>query len=137
MIETITYYSTNEKVSREMAWLAFIVLPNGKLWDVRFSGATEEEAKQKAIELWESERAKVSQTPLEHKPCVKSAQPLPDSSWDEKPTPIDPWASEKQHHRAGKVWMRHKENRDLISIPLTEISMYESRGYERGGPRSK
>lgn len=122
-MQIATYKISNSVESFDVPdWLAFIVLPNGKLWDVRFSGATEEEAKQKAFELWERER-KIYEVVQIYKEIEEKG--------------IDPWASEKQHHLAGKIWMIHKETREKIRIPLTEISMYEQRGYERGGPRSK
>lgn len=126
-MQIVTYKISNSVESFDVPdWLAFIVLPTGKLWDVRFSGATEEKAKQKAIALWESEFNKLKPEYIQQYGRIDRVSD-------------DPWfeIAEKQHHLAGKIWMIHKETRDKIRIPLTEISMYEQRGYERGGPRSK
>lgn len=121
-IETITYYSSNAKP--ELAWMAYIVMPNGKLWMVPSFGATEDDAVRKIVALWESERAKV----IVGDPWANVNQPRANVAQE---------YNDKQHHRAGKIWMRHKETRELVSIPLTEITMYEGKGYERSGPRSK
>lgn len=118
MIEVATYYSKNYCPQ----WLAFIILPNGKYWDVRFSGATEEEAKQKALSLWEVERGKLK---IEDDPCIDNAKAG------------DPWTNPSQHHLTGRIWMINKVTREKKRIPLTEIVMYEQLGWERGGPRSK
>lgn len=139
-VEIVTYRAADLSAARPgFEWLAYVVLLNGEYWGVCFHGETEEIAKTKAIRLWNSERAKrgLNQKPTDNKPFVKSPKPSPDSSEQGNSIAGDPWAFAKQHHRAGKIWMRHKENRDLISIPITEIAMYEKQGYERGGPRSK
>ena len=117
MIKVATFTNNDEFCPQELRALAFIVLPNGKLWDVRFSGATEEEARQKAIALWNAEKAK---QPLDI--VIK-----------------DPWTGKvlEQHHLANTIWVIHKETREKKRIPLTEISMYEKQGWERGGPRSR
>ena len=118
MIDAITYFSTNN-YDPKLKWLDFIILPNGKLWDVRFSGATEEEAKQKAIALYNEEKAKWAEVNMPK-------------------TLIDPWAGVKsEHHFVNTIWVIHKDTREKKRIPLTEISMYEKNGWERGGPRSK
>lgn len=135
-MQIATYKISNSVESFDVPdWLAFIVLPNGKLWDVRFSGATEEEAKLKAIELWESERVKAGLIPND--PAYSSfVDPWSEVSSSSKPEKLTSGLGRGSHLR-GKTWMRHKETRDLIAVPLTEITLYESRGYERGGPRSK
>lgn len=121
MTEITAYHNATAPVYRQ--WIAYIVLNDGKLWGVYAIGATEEAAKAKISTLWESERVKA--TAIVDK-WVDNG--IKKSS--------DPWA-ETKHHRAGKIWMRHKETRELVSIPLTEIMMYEGKGYERSGPRSK
>lgn len=112
MTEATAYHNPNAPVYRQ--WIAYMVLDDGKLWGVYATGATEEAAKAKIETLWNKEGSKI--------------------------TKADPWATvttDKQHHFAGKIWMRHKETRDLVRVPLTEISLYEGNGYERSGPRSK
>jgi hypothetical protein len=125
-IKVAIYKSVGIDIDANLTYLAFIILPNGKYWDVRFSGATEKEAKQKAIELWESERVRLglSQKPTVNRPCVKSGQPSSDSSWDEKPVSADPWAS-------ASIEMTNKATGEKVNVPLTEIGMYEKRGFNR------
>ena len=131
MIEVVTYKLASGNAVYQ--WLAFVVLPNNKLWDVRFSGSTEEEARSSALRVWNSEQTRLAKSPL-----VNLDKPSPDGSQAAKLTSDDPWAAEvKEHHFTGKVWMRHKETRKLERVPLTEIGMYERNGYERSGPRSK
>src|ERR1700761_7688715 len=100
--DVVTYKSENAPLEG-LLWLAFVILPNGKYWDVRFSGATEEEAKQKAIALWNSEQSKYVQQygrvdrikNYSNTDTVTMSEPLATKN------PIaDPWASEaeKQHH---------------------------------------
>lgn len=122
--DIVTYRSEN--CAREsLRWVAYVVLPNGTYLGVMFTGETEQEAIEKAIKLWNSERAKLSKAHVE----VNNLIP------DEK---IDPWAGVgRGHHFAGKVWMRHILTRDLVRVPLTEVALHEKNGYVRSGPRSK
>lgn len=113
-----TYKCCNPIVNAELAWLAYIVLPNGDYWGVRFNGVTEEIAKAKAIATWQHEQEK-----------WKALEPLADDPWQT--------TADKQHHLAGLVWMIHKDTREKKRVKLTEITMYEKQGFERGGPRSK
>lgn len=112
----VTYRSENA-AREELVWAAFVVLPNGDYWGVRFNGRTEAEAIDRAIQLWNNEKAK----------------------WSKRQPENDPWADVKaeQHHLANKVWMIHSETREKKRVALTEISLYEKNGYVRGGPRSK
>ncbi len=116
--DVVTYHSEN-CARTELAWVAYVVLPNGEYWGVRFNGATEEIARTKAIATWNAEREK-----------YKKLEPLVTNSWDSVP-------EQKQHHFANKIWMRHKQDRTLVRVLLTEITMYEGKGYIRSGPRSK
>lgn len=136
--DIVTYKSDNA-AREDLLWLAYIVLPNGEYWGVRFNGATEEIAKTKALATWQREQEKwkaleplIEQTNQQFKPqgAAIGSQLLINTN--------DPWAeAEKQHHLAGKVWMIHKDSREKKRVALTEIVMYEKLGYERGGPRSK
>lgn len=114
MINTITYFSFNAKPHE--AWMAYAVLPNGQRWGVYSTASTEEEAKAKIVALYKSE-------------CNKQ--------WNSLDNKLIEAVKSTQHHFAGKVWMIHKETRDKKRVALTEISLYEKNGYERGGPRSK
>lgn len=57
-MNVVTYNSVNQ-LNPDYKWLAYIVLPNGEFWNVRFNGATEEIARSKALALWEKEKDKV------------------------------------------------------------------------------
>jgi len=120
-VQIVTYYSENAPV--EQCWIAYIVLLNGEYWGVRFNGGTEEIVRMKAINLWNKEREKFSKAPIEY---IKAEKEF--DSWENN--------GEKQHHFAGKVWMRSSEG-ELKRVVLTEIGMYEKNGYYRSGPRSK
>lgn len=122
MTEITAYHNATAPVYRQ--WIAYVVLSDGKLWGVYAIGSTEDEAVRKIVALWESERAKVTIVD----PWANANQPRAN---------VEQAHNEAKHHRAGKIWMRHKETRELVSIPLTEITMYEGKGYERSGPRSK
>lgn len=120
MTEIAAYYNATAPEYRK--WIAYVVLSDGKLWGVYATGATEDEAVRKIVALWDNEQAKFK---------------TQSNSWDMIISPGANTTANREHHRVGKIWMRHKETRELVSIPLTEITMYEGKGYERSGPRSK
>lgn len=130
--DVVTYFSANAP-REDLCWTAYVVLPNGEYWGVRFSGATEEIACTKAISFWTSEQQKVNSRPLDKSPCVDPWADVRDSLPDEKFTS----GLGRGSHLRGKTWMRHEETRKLIAVSLTEITMYEQRGYIRSGPRGK
>lgn len=111
MIKTITYHSQNANPYEQ--WIAYIIMANGQRWNVAAFAVSEDEAIEEITNLWAIERSKIKI--------------------------IDPWGDiePKQHHLAGKIWMIHKETRNKVRISLTEITMYENKGYIRGGPRSQ
>ncbi len=109
----ITYHSTNAPADE--AWIAYI---NG--WKVKFTGNTEQEAKDKAEALWTSERARMAE----------AASTGDWANWSND-TPKEG----RGHANTGKVWMHHGE-KGFARVPLTEIAMYEQNGYVRRGPRS-
>lgn len=129
-VATYKYNGIDLNTPADMHHIAYIVLPNGEYWGVRFNGATEEIAKAKAISTWQHEQEKWKRL----EPLVADPDPWADNQHKAN---INQAHNDKQHHRAGKVWMRLKETRELVSIPLTEIAMYEKHGFIRGGPRSK
>lgn len=116
----ITYHSTNAPADE--AWICYI---NG--WKVKFTAPTEQEAKDKAEALWTKERARM-------------AQEQPVSDWlDDAGSDIKVAAgvAGRGHANTGKVWMYSAAQDKFARVALTEISMYESNGYVRKGPRSK
>jgi hypothetical protein len=132
MMNIITYQSTNPH-DVDYTWLAYIILPNGQFWNVRFNGATEDIARSRVAKLWEKESNKVlarlqaNPMPTDDHLFIKSAEPSSDSAQDEKRT------SElgRGAHFIGKIWMRHPTEGSK-RVALTEITMYEGRGYVRG-----
>ena len=134
----ITYKS--DTASGDMVYLAYVVLPNGEYWNVRFNGATEEIARSKAIALWNRENEKWNRLGL----VPGGIDLLADNACDDAKTVAnatvnDPWTGEpvgRGKHFIGKVWMRH-ETEGLKRVALTEIGLYEKNGYYRSGPRAK
>lgn len=111
----ITYQSSNAKPHE--AWLAYVELENGEQWLVRCTGHTELEAKTKAQVLWDRERDKYKV----HNDAVIKIE------------------GRGGHFKAnaGKVWVINRSTHHLCRIDPNELASYESRGYVRGGPRSK
>ena len=132
-IEIITYHVVSGTPKPGFEWVAYVVLPNGEYWGVRFNGSTEELVRSKATRLWAKEQERFKRFAADIEPEDNAiANP-------EEEKPVDPWAnapSGRGHHFAGKVWMRH-ETEGLKRVPLTEIALYEKNGYYRSGPRSK
>jgi len=108
----ITYHSSNAKPHE--AWLAYVELANGEQWLVRCTGHSELEAKMKAQVLWDREQKKYAA----HNSKVDCQK-------------------ESSHHLAGKMWMINRVTHHLCRIDPGELTAYEAKGYERGGPRSK
>lgn len=122
MTNVATYKNIGTNVSEDQQYLAYIILPSGDFWHVRFNGATEEIAKAKAIALWTKENAKWDRLGL-NKSNDEDSEPIA--------TQADPWASDgRGKHFAGKVWMRNGET--LKRVALTEIALYEKNGFVRG-----
>lgn len=150
MIETpvVVYKSYGGTVgfNADMIYLAYIVLPNGDYWGVRFNGATEEIARTKAISTWNKEKHKWNKiepekdwlTHSSDEVGLANADPWLDIRAQQRQECMEegPVFKDKQHHLAGKVWMRH-DVEGLKRVAMTEITMYEKQGYYRSGPRGK
>ena len=154
MTNVATYQNISNNVSEDQRWLAYIVLPTGDFWHVRFNGPTEEIARSKAIALWTKENAKWDRLGLNRQqeeverhmvlddggPAYDVFDPIcDDAKTVMNAVVVDPWTKEpvgRGHHFAGKVWMRHATD-GLKRVALTEIALYEKNGYYRSGPRSK
>lgn len=124
--DVVTYSSVNAKIDE--AWIGYIVLGDGSYWGVRFSGASEEIVVSHALRVWEQERAKYGL-----KPVIEADKPVEPSGWSSAPVKVDG----RGHHLAGKVWMINRATADKVRIEPSQVADYESRGYVRGGPRSK
>ena len=134
MTNVATYKNVGIDVSEDMQYLAYVVLPSGDFWNVRFNGATEEIARSKAIALWTKENAKWERLGLNKSEPESDPSWASDDEWDNKTAPISA-PSGRGHHFAGKVWMRNGET--LKRVALTEIALYEKNGYHRSSPRGK
>lgn len=120
MVDTVTYSSDNAP-SKEK-WMAYVVLPNGSLWMVRFTGETEQIAKDKAIRLYESERAKVPAQPINESAPVNNGWPSAPSG----------------HHLAGKRWIMNAASREKLRIEEAEAANKVASGeWIYAGPRTK
>lgn len=106
----ITYSSTNAPETER--WCAYLTK-----FKVFTFGPTEEAAKAAAQAFYDKARS-------------QAVINLPDAE-DNEEAPV----SGRGHANTGKVWM-HKEGTGFARVPLTEISMYETNGYVRKGPRS-
>lgn len=125
MINIATYSSENAKT--EYRWVAYIVLSNGDYLGVMFRAATEDAVKLKAEQFWQVE----SQRPIN--------QMAEDDETEAKPVAADPWSKStlRGQQFVGKVWMRHKETRELIRVPAEQLQQMLDSGYEKSGPRAK
>lgn len=119
MIEVVTYYSANAKPNE--VWLAYVVLPDGNQWLVRFTGQTEAIAREKAVQLYAAERTKFEARINAEEDVIVDVSKHQDG---------------RGHHFAGKAWLIHKITRVKIRVPMAEVEQYLGE-YERGGPRSK
>lgn len=118
MPNVVTYRS--EAASENRRWVGYVELPSGEYWMVAFYGATEDEVKNKAFDLWQKEKTKFA--------CQY------DSLVDGKPTQVKPTS---QHHFAGKIWMIHSFTRARQRVNPEDVEKMLAEGWERGGPRSK
>ncbi len=128
-MQIVTYYSSNAKSFE--AWLAYIVLPTGEQWLVRFHGKTEQEAIDKAKFRWESEQKRYQSEPIEDS--------LPDHAGAYGTEAMVKVDGRGAHLRAmvGKLWVINRATQHLCRIDPSELQDYEGQGYVRGGPRSK
>jgi hypothetical protein len=129
----ITYHSSNAKPHE--AWLAYVELANGEQWLVRCTGHSELEAKTKAQVLWDRERAKYKV----HNELVDNAvaEMKKVDCQGEQPKRIDGRGAHASAMFAGKMWMINRATHHLCRIDPSELTVYEAKGYVRGGPRSK
>jgi hypothetical protein len=118
--QVVTYYSSNAKPNQ--AWIAYALLPDGNIWQVRCEGASEQEASQKAINLYEAEKGKWARLePYKHEDSDEA---------EYKP-------SGRGVGLAGKIWVFNRATGQRARIDAAEMASYEAKGYIKGGPRSK
>lgn len=124
MTNIVTYHSINAKPNE--AWLAYVVLPSGEQWLVRFAASTEAAAIEAAKARWEHEKKRYSR----HNEIVDDAVKVPAFADCQAP-------SGRGAHFAGKLWVIHQTTRELKRIDPSELDSHLAGGYIRGGPRSK
>jgi hypothetical protein len=95
-----------------------------------FFGPTAKEAEDKARSWYETERKRAERID----PSIKSNQSGSSDGWGD----TDGWSKPDTRgmHFAGKVWMVNKSTGEKKRIDPSEQSLYEGRGFVRGGPRS-
>lgn len=105
------------------AWLAYVVLPSGEQWLVRFAASTESAAIEAAKARWESEQRRYQKHNETAELMVSEA--------------VVAHASGRGARFAGKLWVIHQTTRELKRIDPSELDSHLTAGYVRGGPRSK
>lgn len=113
----ITYQSTNAPTNE--TWCAYLTK-----FKVFCFGATEQAAKDRAESFYRQMQAKAAVQDKSEASDLNAGK-LPETG-----------SKGRGHGNTGTVWMRHKEQ-GLVRVPLTEITMYEGKGYYRSGPRGK
>lgn len=95
-----------------------------------FFGSSAKEAEDKARNWYENERKRAERID----PSIKSAATVSNDGWGD----TGGWSKPDTRgmHFAGKIWMVNKSTGDKKRIDPSEQSLYEGRGYVRGGPRS-
>jgi hypothetical protein len=124
----ITYHSVNPDALTP--WVAYIVLDNGEYWGVRFSEDTEEAVIDAALNRWKIEKAKGER-------LSPSAPVTPSAKLPSVRTKLSTTPSPEATGLAGKVWMLNRVTGHRARVNAPELDSYLSRGYVKGGPRSK
>lgn len=126
----ITAYN-NPAAPTHRQWIAYVVLDDGKLWGVYATSNEEQTAKARIEQLWIKERGNTAADPWAS---------VPTTTIELKSSLNGPFRQDylkaKEHHFAGKVWMRHKE-KGLVRIAANDVVNYEQQGYYKSGPRGK
>lgn len=102
-------------------WLAHMNLGNDIY--MSFFGATKDAAETRAREWYETEKKRWERIDPSSKSVAETGE-----GWT-KP-------EGRGQHFVGKIWMVNKSTGDKKRIDPTEQTLYEGRGYVRGGPRS-
>lgn len=144
--EIVTYHSTNNKPE----WFSYLK-PNGEFLGVRFEGASEAEAIERAKNWWINEKGR--QNRLEGK------VELDDDEVDSKPYKNDGWGSPNNkavnfggwgstvkalnadggastHGMTGKVWLGNPTTKEKKRVDPSEVASLMNEGWVRAGPRT-
>lgn len=138
MIDTITYQSSNSKPNEK--WLAYCVI-GGQPLLVRFTGATEAEAIERANNWYDSEKKhqnKITGVVELEDDEVASTAYKGDDGWTKVKPVNDGWTSEpSEHGMVGKVWMINHSQQKRARINADELDYYINQGYVKGGPKTQ
>lgn len=135
--EIVTYYSTNNKPE----WFSYLK-PNGEFLGVRFEGASEAEAIERAKNWWINEKSR--QNRLEGKveiddDEVDSKPYKSDDGWGNyQPKTGETWSAAKNsdHALAGKVWVGDPVTKVKKRVDPSEVAALMDKGWVKAGPRT-
>lgn len=125
MVDVVTYHSQNAKPHE--AWIGYVVLSDGNQLQVRISAATEAAVIAKAQAFWATEK--------ERQDRVRASVGGEDAPEGENL--IQGAAINNQHRFSGKVWLLNRTTGERARVEANRVGDYESRGFVKGGPRSK
>jgi len=135
----VTHHSINCTVA---PWLAHLII-DGKLFGVRFSGSTEDEAKEHARKWFfnevEHQNRLVGALDLDPDEVTpKGAKPSFGSSWGDTPKSNGGWGNPvaSEHRMAGKVWLMSHALRQRLRVNPSEVEGLVSQGWVQAGPKT-
>jgi hypothetical protein len=126
-------------------WLGYVVMPNGKRLEIPFFGDSEQNVRTRALAFWDKESAR------QRSLGAADLEPVADIDQDEpaklvmaqrpkpaaKPAAAPGKGPGKGKVFKGKVWMINRKNGERARVDPAYVTAYETRGFVRGGPRSK
>ncbi len=127
-VKIISYFS-EEPIAPNMAWLAYVILPSGKMWDVRFNGSTKEAAIESAKRLYLSELARFKT----NREDIENDKVKPVARGKKAPRSLP---SVKKSRGKGQIWVVNRKTGKRARIDPASLAEYESKGFVKGGPRS-
>jgi hypothetical protein len=134
-MNTITYYCNHAPAGQE--WLAQVIMPNGQKWLVHAYGATEAEAVEKIVNLYNAEKNKFAHVQTIGRGAKLDPQNQAYELGKTIAAKISIPHSGRGSHFVGKTWLIHSFTRQKIRVDHSEVEKYMSEGWEKGGPRSK
>ena len=136
--EIVTYHSTNNKPE----WFSYLK-PNGEFLGVRFEGASEAEAIERAKNWWINEksrqnrltgRVELDDDEVDSKPYKQNA----DSWGSYQPKSGETWNASKnsEHGMSGKVWLGNPTTKEKKRVDPSEVAGLMNEGWVKAGPRT-
>lgn len=149
--EIVTYHSTNNKPE----WFSYLK-PNGEFLGVRFEGASEAEAIERAKNWWINEksrqnrltgRVELDDDEVDSKPYKSddgwgnfqsktfSKSSRPDGNWNYSKLDDAPVGS--THGMSGKVWLGNPTTKEKKRVDPSEVASLMNEGWIKCGPRTQ